>query len=75
MRWITAVMVAFLIAVFPLGLTSPIATNADDDDPSHRTMTPIRHIVVIFDENNSFDHYFGTYPTAQNLPGEPEGKS
>jgi phospholipase C len=28
--------------------------------------------VVIFDENNSFDHYFGAYPHAANLPGEPE---
>jgi phospholipase C len=26
---------------------------------------------VIFQENNSFDHYFGTYPTAGNNPGEP----
>ena len=24
--------------------------------------TPIKHVVVIFDENESFDHYFGTYP-------------
>ena len=28
-------------------------------------------MVVIFDENASFDHYFGTYPVARNLPGEP----
>ncbi len=34
------------------------------------TATPIRHLVVIFDENVSFDHYFGTYPYAANLPGE-----
>jgi phospholipase C len=33
--------------------------------------TPIQHIVVIFDENNSFDHYFGTYPVAANPAGEP----
>ncbi len=33
--------------------------------------TPIQHIVVIFGENISFDHYFGTYPTALNPPGEP----
>jgi phospholipase C len=33
--------------------------------------TPIRHLVVIFQENNSFDHYFGTYPVALNPPGEP----
>lgn len=32
----------------------------------------IRHVVVIFQENVSFDHYFGTYPIAANLPGEPE---
>jgi phospholipase C len=30
----------------------------------------IQHIVVIFQENISFDHYFGTYPNALNLPGE-----
>jgi len=30
----------------------------------------IKHIVVIFPENISFDHYFGTYPNAANLPGE-----
>src|SRR5271170_1661798 len=35
------------------------------------TTTPIKHLVVIFDENNSFDHYFGTYPNATNPPGEP----
>jgi phospholipase C len=26
---------------------------------------------VIFQENVSFDHYFGTYPHAMNPPGEP----
>jgi phospholipase C len=35
------------------------------------TTTPIKHLVVIFDENNSFDHYFGTYPNAANPTGEP----
>lgn len=35
------------------------------------TATPIKHLVVIFDENISFDHYFGTYPNALNPPGEP----
>src|ERR1700733_9005952 len=28
------------------------------------TTTPIKYVVVIFQENNSFDHYFGTYPNA-----------
>src|SRR5579864_1547162 len=35
------------------------------------TSTPIKHVVVIFGENISFDHYFGTYPNAQNPSGEP----
>jgi phospholipase C len=35
------------------------------------TATPVKHLVVIFPENISFDHYFGTYPVAANPPGEP----
>ena len=34
------------------------------------TRTPIRHVVVIFGENISFDHYFGTYPNAANTDGQ-----
>ncbi len=36
------------------------------------TATPIQHLVVIFQENVSFDHYFGTYPYATNPAGEPK---
>ncbi len=43
------------------------APRAQDDA---RTKTPIKHLVVLFDENRSFDHYFGAYPQAMNLPGE-----
>jgi phospholipase C len=36
------------------------------------TSTPIKHIIVIFQENVSFDHYFATYPFAANgTAGEP----
>jgi phospholipase C len=35
------------------------------------TATPIKHLVVIFQENVSFDHYFATYPVAANTEGEP----
>ena len=35
------------------------------------TATKIKHLVVIFGENVSFDHYFGTYPKAQNNSGDP----
>jgi phospholipase C len=38
---------------------------------SNETATPIKHLVVIFQENVSFDHYFATYPVAANPPGDP----
>ncbi|MGB7553261.1 MAG: alkaline phosphatase family protein [Candidatus Korobacteraceae bacterium] len=34
-----------------------------------QTATPITHLVIIFQENVSFDHYFGTYPNAENPSG------
>src|SRR5689334_10759759 len=34
--------------------------------------TPIKYVVILFQENVSFDHYFGTYPVAANLSGEVE---
>ncbi|MFD1661781.1 phospholipase C [Streptomyces caeni] len=33
------------------------------------TATPIKHVVVLFGENVSFDHYFATYPKAANSDG------
>lgn len=33
------------------------------------TATPVKHLVVLFDENISFDHYFATYPQAANTDG------
>jgi phospholipase C len=39
---------------------------------SQNTATPIKHLVVIFQENVSFDHYFATYPNALNTGAEPK---
>jgi len=36
------------------------------------TATPIEHVIVIFQENVSFDHYFATYPNSTNPGGEPK---
>jgi phospholipase C len=41
-------------------------------DHGAQTATPIKHVVVIFQENVSFDHYFATYPHAANPSGEPQ---
>jgi phospholipase C len=42
---------------------SPAAATARDVPT-----TPIRHLVVLMQENHSFDNYFGTYPGADGLP-------
>ena len=51
--------------------TPAIASEPHSSADQYRTATPIKHLVVIFDENVSFDHYFATYPMASNPPGEP----
>jgi len=47
------------------------ATLTTSLQDSVATATPIKHLVVIYNENISFDHYFATYPTASNPTGEP----
>jgi phospholipase C len=51
-------------------MLSPVAAQASAAD-NYPTSTPIKHLVVIFQENVSFDHYFATYPFATNPAGEP----
>src|SRR5271157_630872 len=48
---------------------APVTADAAENEA--KTATPIKHLVVIFNENRSFDHYFGTYPNALNPEGEP----
>jgi phospholipase C len=56
----------------PLAATAVAATGFALPTLASDTATPIKHVIVIFQENVSFDHYFGTYPLAANsTPGEP----
>src|ERR1700679_2478630 len=68
-------------AALALSLTLPMtlatarfafaASPKPQADAAPPTKTPIKHLVVIFQENESFDHYFGTYPHAANLESGP----
>jgi len=62
-------LAASLSALLVVG-TIPTPSLAADLRNEPKTATPIKHVVVIFGENISFDHYFGTYPKAQNNAGE-----
>ncbi|MGJ4845162.1 phospholipase C [Leifsonia sp. Le1] len=57
-------------ALIGAGLLTVAPASAESSHSSF-TLTPIKHLVVIFDENVSFDHYFGTYPSATNTDGTP----
>ena len=65
MRRLLSLVLVVLTAIAPV--LGPAPAFAQDSS----TATPIRHLVVIFQENVSFDHYFATYPVAANPPGEP----
>jgi phospholipase C len=63
-------MLASLTAL-TIALGPSVAPAYAASDKTAKTATPIQHLVVIFQENVSFDHYFGTYPNATNPAGEP----
>jgi phospholipase C len=61
-----------LLAAGMLSLLGLLCSVAAAPAAAPSTATPIKHLVVIFGENVSFDHYFGTYPNAKNPIGEPK---
>jgi phospholipase C len=72
------ILVVALAGVFLLGMLLASAelpghrheARAADRDGIHK----IRHVVIVMQENRSFDSYFGTYPGADGIPtknGEP----
>ena len=64
----TAAAAAVALTSTFLGFASP--ATAGETHHTGATATPIEHVVVIFQENVSFDHYFATYPNATNTAGE-----
>jgi phospholipase C len=48
-------------------LLSAATSTAHERDSGRRSH--IKHVVIIFQENASFDHYFATYPDAKNTDG------
>jgi len=71
-KFVAAVLAAAAIGASVIGLSVSSASSPSQDPTAVATTTPIKHVVVIFGENISFDHYFGTYPFATNPPNEPQ---
>jgi phospholipase C len=60
---IATALLALVAAVVVSGWGSAAAA------PSPQGIHKIQHVVVIMQENRSFDSYFGTYPSADGIPG------
>src|SRR4051794_20281451 len=69
MRTRTWLILAVLLAVPAAAVAT--TTNASSGTQRRAARTKIEHLVIVYDENESFDHYFGTYPHAKNPAGEP----
>jgi len=63
------VRLAILAAVLGLALTALDAGGCSGDPPSLLAgIHKIRHVIIIMQENRSFDSFFGTYPGADGIP-------
>ena len=52
-----------------VAFSGPLSAKKPGD--AVETKTPIKHLVVLYLENTSFDSYFGVYPKALNPEGSP----
>jgi phospholipase C len=67
------ISIAVVFSLVSSGILASVkAATAAASATSTNTKTPVKHVVVLFQENVSFDHYFGTYPNASNPTGEPK---
>ncbi|HEX5478716.1 MAG TPA: alkaline phosphatase family protein [Dehalococcoidia bacterium] len=67
------VIIALLLstaAVVTSGLSAQAAAPSPQAQPqqTQQARTPINHLVVLFQENHTFDNYFGTFPGADGIP-------
>ncbi len=72
-RWIAGSLAVGLVIAFAAiaSASGNSSSSTAAAEAEVATTTPIKHVVVMFQENESFDHYYGTYPEAKNTAGEP----
>jgi phospholipase C len=63
---------AVIAGLFAVTMPTPAGTQRKPAKPP-AGIHKIKHVIVIMQENRSFDHYFGTYPGADGFPRTPDG--
>ena len=64
----TIVLASLLATTTLAACTSPFSSNSSQANNASSSIRKIKHVVVIMQENRSFDTYFGTYPGADGIP-------
>lgn len=65
---LAARLVQGLVLTAVLAASQVSAAQADTAGQPAQPKTPIQHLVVLMQENHTFDNYFGTYPGADGIP-------
>ena len=60
-------------SVAPIALDPASAGPRADGPDGPQGVAKIEHVIIIVQENRSFDHYFGTYPGADGVPLKDDG--
>jgi phospholipase C len=73
------VLVAGVAACSPHLTREAGRTGGSQTDPARTTAIPagihkIKHVIIVMQENRSFDSYFGTYPGADGIPVNKHGQ-
>lgn len=66
----------FLLFAF-MGLAAGCGPGGNGTFPNNtldQARRKIKHVVIIMQENRSFDHYFGTFPGAEGIPMDENGE-
>src|SRR5579863_7905819 len=69
-RSLAALAITLATVAVVLNDNSTAVSASPTDQLSSLVRSRIKHVFIIYQENQSFDHYFGTYPAAENLASQ-----
>jgi phospholipase C len=62
--------ICYILSALILGISLTSSRGVHAEEPSQTSLpkTPIQHLIVLMQENHTFDNYFGTYPGVDGIP-------